>query len=173
MPTFDRLAEGGLSFNRFHTTALCSPTRQALLTGRNHHSAEMGAVCELATSLPGNTSARPNSVATVAEMLKLNGDNTAAFGKMHQTPVWEISTSGPFDRWPTGDGFEKFWGFMGGETNQWEPIAGLPLTKPSPTGSELADRLDRAGRGFRLAASGTPSPPTVSEVGQHRTVARY
>ena len=107
MPTLDRLAGGGLTYNRFHTTALCSPTRQALLTGRNHHSTEMGSVGEVATSMPGYTSVRPNSVATVAEMLRLNGYNTAAFGKMHQTPVWEISVSGPFDRWPIGDGFER------------------------------------------------------------------
>jgi arylsulfatase len=87
MPTLDRLAAGGLTYNRFHTTALCSPTRQALLTGRNHHSAEMGSVAEVATAAPGNTSVRPNSVATIAEMLRLNGYNTGAFGKMHQTPT--------------------------------------------------------------------------------------
>jgi len=87
MPTLERLAAGGLSYSRFHTTALCSPTRQALLTGRNHHSAEMGSVGEVATSMPGNTSVRPNTVSTVAEMLRLNGYSTSAFGKMHQTPV--------------------------------------------------------------------------------------
>jgi len=138
MPTLERLAENGLTYNRFHTTALCSPTRQALLTGRNHHSAEMGSVGEVATSMPGNTSVRPNSVATIAEMLKLNGYNTAAFGKMHQTPVWETSVSGPFDRWPTGDGFEKFWGFVAGETNQWEPTLfdGTTPTEPRATAEE-------------------------------------
>ncbi|MEL7210753.1 MAG: sulfatase-like hydrolase/transferase, partial [Actinomycetota bacterium] len=134
MPTLERLAADGLTYNRFHTTALCSPTRQALLTGRNHHSAEMGSVGEVATSMPGNTSVRPNSVATVAEMLKLNGYNTAAFGKMHQTPVWETSVSGPFDRWPTGDGFEKFWGFVAGETNQWEPTLFEGTTPTEPRG---------------------------------------
>ncbi len=138
MPTLERLAANGLVYNRFHTTALCSPTRQALLTGRNHHSAEMGSVGEVATSMPGNTSVRPNSVATIAEMLKLNGYNTAAFGKMHQTPVWETSVSGPFDRWPTGDGFEKFWGFVGGETNQWEPTLfdGTTPAEPRATAEE-------------------------------------
>ena len=135
MPTLDRLAGRGLIYNRFHTTALCAPTRQALLTGRNHHSAEMGSITETATSMPGQTSVRPNSVATVAETLRLNGYNTAAFGKMHQTPVWEVSVSGPFDRWPTGDGFEKFWGFVGGETNQWEPTLyeGTTPTEPRAT----------------------------------------
>ena len=102
MPAMERVAERGLTYNRFHTTALCSPTRQALLTGRNHHSAGMGSVCEVSTGAPGNDSVRPNTVATVAEMLRHNGYNTAAFGKMHQTPVWEVSASGPFDRWPTG-----------------------------------------------------------------------
>ena len=138
MPTLERLAANGLVYNRFHTTALCPPTRQALLTGRNHHSAEMGSVGEVATSMPGNTSVRPNSVATIAEMLKLNGYNTAAFGKMHQTPVWATSVSGPFDRWPTGDGFEKFWGFVGGETNQWEPTLfdGTTPAEPRATAEE-------------------------------------
>ena len=121
MPAMQRVADNGLLYNRFHTTALCSPSRQALLTGRNHHSAGMGSVAEVATGAPGNDSIRPNSVAPLSEMLRLNGYNTAAVGKAHQTPVWEVSTSGPFDRWPTGDGFEKFYGFMGGENNQWYP----------------------------------------------------
>jgi hypothetical protein len=97
----ERLAREGLTFTRFHTTALCSPTRQALLTGRNHHSVNMAAITELATGFPGYTSVRPDSAATIAQILKLNGYNTAAFGKMHQTPVWETSASGQFDRWPT------------------------------------------------------------------------
>src|SRR6202051_1985026 len=100
-PTAERLAADGLKFNRFHTTALCSPTRQAMLTGRNHHSVNMGGICEIATGFPGYTSVRPDSAATIAQVLKFNGYNTAAFGKMHQTPVWETSASGPFDRWPT------------------------------------------------------------------------
>jgi len=138
MPTLDRLANNGLSYSRFHTTALCSPTRAALLTGRNHHSAETGSVAEVATSMPGYSSVRPNSVATIAEMLRLNGYSTSAFGKMHQTPVWEVSVSGPFDRWPTGDGFEKFWGFIGGETNQREPTLyeGTTPTEPAATPEE-------------------------------------
>ena len=121
MPTVDRLANNGLRYNRFHTTALCSPTRTALLTGRNHHSNNAGAIMEIATAFPGNTAIRPNSIAPLAEMLRLNGYSTAAFGKYHETPPWEVSTSGPTDRWPTRSGFDKFYGFIGGETNQWSP----------------------------------------------------
>ncbi|MGZ8094847.1 MAG: arylsulfatase [Methylosarcina sp.] len=121
MPTLDRLAADGLRYNNMHVTALCSPTRAALLTGRNHHSNNTGAVQDVATAFPGNTGVRPNSVAPLAEMLRLNGYNTAAFGKWHLTPLWETSVSGPFERWPTGSGFEKFYGFLGGETNQWSP----------------------------------------------------
>ena len=132
MPVAERLAKNGLTYTRFHTTALCSPTRAAMLTGRNHHSVNMGSITELATGFPGYTSVRPDSAATIAQILKLNGYNTAAFGKMHQTPVWETSASGPFDRWPTGDGFERFYGFLGGETNQWAPTL-FEGTSPVPT----------------------------------------
>jgi arylsulfatase A-like enzyme len=121
MPTLDMLAAAGLRYNNFHTTALCSPTRNALLTGRNHHVANSGAIAELATSFPGNTGIRPLNVAPLAEMLRLNGYSTAAFGKYHETPPWEVSVSGPYDRWPTHSGFDKFYGFIGGETNQWAP----------------------------------------------------
>jgi len=121
MSTLDMLAAQGLRYNSFHTTALCSPTRNALLTGRNHHVANAGAITELATSFPGNTGIRPLSVAPLAEMLRLNGYSTAAFGKYHETPAWEVSVSGPYDRWPTHSGFDKFYGFIGGETNQWVP----------------------------------------------------
>src|SRR2546425_1026193 len=121
MPTLDKLAATGLRYNDFHTTALCSPTRTALLTGRNHHVNNAGAIMELATAFPGNTGIRPNSLAPLAEMLRQNGYSTAAFGKYHETPPWEVSVSGPFDRWPTHSGFDKFYGFIGGETNQWAP----------------------------------------------------
>jgi arylsulfatase A-like enzyme len=121
MSTLDKLAAGGLRYNGFHTTALCSPTRTALLTGRNHHVNNAGAIMELATAFPGNTGIRPQSVAPLAEMLRLNGYSTAAFGKYHETPPWEVSVSGPYDRWPTHSGFDKFYGFIGGETNQWAP----------------------------------------------------
>lgn len=120
-PTLEKLAANGLKYNRFHTTALCSPTRVAVLTGRNHHLNNAGAIMELATGFPGNTGARPNSIAPLAEMLRLNGYSTAAFGKYHETAPWEVSVSGPFDRWPTRSGFDKFYGFIGGETNQWAP----------------------------------------------------
>jgi len=120
-PTAERLAGQGLKYSRFHTTALCSPTRQALLTGRNHHSVGMGGITEMATSAPGYSSMRPLEAAPLAETLKLNGYSTAQFGKCHEVPVWETSPMGPFDRWPTGSGFEHFYGFVGGETNQYFP----------------------------------------------------
>ena len=121
-PTFERLAAGGLRYTRFHTTALCSPTRQALLTGRNHHSVGMGGITEIATSAPGYSSVRPKNKAPLAEILKLNGYSTAQFGKCHEVPVWQTSPMGPFDAWPTGGGgFEHFYGFIGAETNQWAP----------------------------------------------------
>jgi len=121
-PTFEKLAANGLKYNRFHTTALCSPTRQALLTGRNHHSAGMGCITEMATSAPGYTSVRPNTCAPLAMTLKLNGYATAQFGKCHEVPVWQTSPMGPFDSWPSGGGgFEYFYGFLGGETNQYDP----------------------------------------------------
>jgi len=121
MPIARRLAEEGLRYSRFHVTALCSPTRQALLTGRNHHSVGMGVTTEMATPPPGYTGYRPASAATLAQILGGNGYSTAAFGKWHQTPPAEISASGPFDRWPTGEGFDKFYGFMGAEMNHWYP----------------------------------------------------
>lgn len=120
-PTAERLAAGGLRFNRFHTTALCAPTRQALLTGRNHHSVGMGNITEFATSAPGQTSLRPKSCAPLAETLRLNGYNTAQFGKCHEVPVWQNSPVGPFDGWPTQSGFEHFYGFVCAETNQYFP----------------------------------------------------
>lgn len=122
MPTMDRLAQGGLRYNRFHTTALCAPTRMALLTGYNHHSNNMGVITELASTYPGYTAVRPQTITPLAEVLRLNGYNTAQFGKCHEVPPWEISNNGPQDRWPTRSGFEKFYGFLGGETNQWAPL---------------------------------------------------
>jgi arylsulfatase A-like enzyme len=122
MPTAERLAAEGLSFSRFHTTALCAPTRQALLTGRNHHAVGMGAITEVATAAPGYSSVRPQSAAPLAEVLRLNGFATAQFGKCHEVPMWQTSPVGPFDAWPTGGGgFEHFYGFLGGETNQFAP----------------------------------------------------
>jgi arylsulfatase A-like enzyme len=123
-PTMDRLASNGLRFNAFHTTALCSPTRAALLTGRNHHSVGTGVVVEMGTGFPGYTGIVPNNTAGLPEILRQNGYATAAFGKWHNTPDNEISPAGPFDRWPTGKtwGFEYFYGFMNGETHQFYPV---------------------------------------------------
>jgi len=121
-PTFDQIASEGLSYNNFHTTAVCSPTRAALKSGRNHHRNNMGGIIETGTAFPGNTGQIPNRVAPVAEMLRLNGYSTAAFGKWHELAAWEASVSGPQDRWPTRQGFDKFYGFLGGETNQWAPF---------------------------------------------------
>lgn len=137
-PTAERLAGGGLKYSRFHTTALCSPTRQALLTGRNHHSVNMGGICEIATSAPGYNSIRPKNKAPIAEILKQNGYSTAQFGKCHEVPVWETSPMGPFQQWPTGSGFEYFYGFIGGETNQWYPAIyeGTIPVEPNKTPEE-------------------------------------
>ncbi|MCL6259824.1 arylsulfatase [Aquiflexum sp. TKW24L] len=122
MPTLDRLAKNGLTYNRFHTTSLCTPTRAALLTGYNPHSVSLGIITELATTYPGYSSVRPQSVTPLAEVLRQNGYNTAQFGKSHETPTWEKSSNGPQDRWPTHSGFEKFYGFLGGITNNWAPV---------------------------------------------------
>ena len=121
-PNAERLASEGLKYTRFHTTALCSPTRQALLTGRNHHTVGMGGITEIATGSPGYSSVLPKSCSPIARTLKLNGYATAQFGKCHEVPVWETSSAGPFDSWPTGGGgFEYFYGFIGGEAHQWYP----------------------------------------------------
>lgn len=138
-PTAERLAGGGLRYNRFHTTALCAPTRQALLTGRNHHSVGMGSITETATSAPGQSSLRPNTKAPLAMTLKLNGYSTAQFGKCHEVPVWQTSPVGPFDAWPSaGGGFETFYGFIGGENNQYEPALydGTTPVEPPATAEE-------------------------------------
>ena len=120
-PTMDRLAKAGLRYTQFHTTALCSPTRAALLTGRNHHSVATGVIMELGTGFPGYNSLQPKSAGTFAEILKQNGYNTAWYGKNHNVPDWHSSQAGPFDLWPTGLGFEYFYGFIGGDTSQWAP----------------------------------------------------
>jgi arylsulfatase len=150
-PTADRLAAGGLRFNRFHTTALCAPTRAALLSGRNHHSVGMGSITETATSAPGNSSLRPNTKAPLATTLKLNGYSTAQFGKCHEVPVWQSSPMGPFDAWPSGGGgFETFYGFIGGENNQYDPALydGTTPVEPPATADEgyhlTVDLADRA-----------------------------
>lgn len=163
MPTLEKLAANGLKYNRFHTTALCSPTRVALLTGRNHHINNAGAIMELATGFPGNTGIRPNSVTPLAQILRMNGYSTAAFGKYHETPPWEVSVSGPFDRWPTGSGFDKFYGFIGGETNQWSPAIYDGVTrvehKKDPNYHFTVDMTDHAVNWMQAQHSLTPDKP--------------
>ena len=162
-PTFDRIASAGLKYNNFHTTAVCSPTRAALKSGRNHHVCNMGAIIEMGTAFPGNTGQIPDSVAPVAEMLRLNGYATAAFGKWHETAAWEASTAGPFDRWPTRQGFDKFYGFLGGETNQWAPFiydgthqVELP---EDPDYHFLTDMTDQSVAWIRYQKALTPDKP--------------
>jgi arylsulfatase len=163
MPTLERLASQGLRYNRFHTTALCSPTRVALLTGRNHHTNNAGAIMEIATAFPGNTGARPQSVTPVAEILRQNGYSTAAFGKYHETAPWEVSVSGPFDRWPTRSGFDKFYGFIGGETNQWAPMVydgTAAVSVPhDPNYHFTTDMTNQAIQWIRSQQSLTPDKP--------------
>jgi arylsulfatase len=165
-PTAERLAAAGLKYNRFHTTALCSPTRQALLTGRNHHSVGMGGITEIATSAPGYNSIRPKTAAPLAETLKLNGYSTAQFGKCHEVPVWETSPMGPFDGWPSGGGgFEHFYGFIGGETNQYAPAIydGTVPVEPDRTPEEgyhfTEDMTDRAIDWIRQQKALMPDKP--------------
>lgn len=163
MPTSERLADQGLRYNQFHTTALSSPTRMALLTGRNHHTCNMGAVTEMATSFPGNTGQRPESVAPLATMLRYNGYSTAAFGKFHEVPVWETSSSGPTDRWPTRSGFDKFYGFMGAEMNQWNPLIYDGVTRVDPPKDPdyhlMTDMTDQAINWMQSVKSLTPGKP--------------
>lgn len=161
-PNAEKLAAGGLKYNRFHTTALCSPTRQALLTGRNHHSCGMGGITEIATGAPGYSSVLPNTMAPLAKTLKLNGYATAQFGKCHEVPVWQTSPVGPFDAWPTGGGgFEYFYGFIGGEANQWYPslYEGTTPVEPKKTPAE----------GYHLMEDMTDK--TIRWIGQEKALA--
>ena len=164
MQTLDRLAQDGLRYNNFHTTALCSPTRAALKSGRNHHTVNMGFITEMATGIPGATGQIPNATAPLAEMLRLNGYSTAAFGKWHETAAWEASISGPFDRWPTRQGFDKFYGFIGGETNQWAPflyngtaVVELPA---DPNYHFMTDMTDQAVAWIKYQKALTPQKPS-------------
>jgi arylsulfatase len=162
-PTFDRIAKAGLYYNNFHTTAVCSPTRAALKSGRNHHVANMASIIETATAFPGNTGQIPNEVASLAEILRLNGYSTGAFGKWHELAAWEASVSGPFDRWPTGSGFDKFYGFLGGETNQWAPFIydGVhPVELPEdPNYHFLTDMTNQTVAWIRYQKALTPDKP--------------
>ncbi|MCJ7685007.1 MAG: arylsulfatase, partial [Desulfobacteraceae bacterium] len=162
-PTFDRLADEGLRFNQFHTTALCSPTRASLLSGRNHHAVNVGSVMEVATGFPGNQGRRPDDAKYVAETLRQNGYSTAAFGKWHETAPWEVSVSGPYFRWPTNSGFDKFYGFIGGETNQWDPVIFDGVTKVEKKDNEdyhfTTDMTDEAIKWVKFQQAMTPDKP--------------
>jgi arylsulfatase len=146
-PNLDRLAKAGLRYTRFHTTALCSPTRAALLTGRNHHSAGTGVITELGSGYPGYSGEIPATTAMVSEVLRQQGYSTAFFGKNHNVPDWETSVSGPYDRWPTRQGFDHFYGFIGGEANQWAPALyrdNTPTEMEIPKGRETDYTLNEA-----------------------------
>ena len=162
-PNFDKLAKTGLLYNQFHSTALCSPTRQALKTGRNHHSCNQAKITEVATAFPGATGMLPGDIASIGEMLRLNGYSTSAFGKWHETAVWEISPSGPFDRWPNRQGFDEFYGFLGGETNQWAPAVYHNLnrveTPDDPDYHFMNDMATKAIEWIRFQQALTPNKP--------------
>ena len=163
MRTLDSLANSGLRYNQFHTTALCSPSRAALLTGRNHHTNNMGSITETSTAFPGNTGQRPDSVAPLAKMLRYNGYNTAHFGKNHETSAWETSVAGPTDRWPTRNGFDKFYGFMGGETNQWAPAIYDGMIKievpKTPSYHFMTDMTNQSIKWMQSVKALTPEKP--------------
>jgi arylsulfatase len=164
-PTFDRMANEGVYYNNFHTTAVCSPTRSALKSGRNHHQNNMGSIIETGTAFPGNTGSIPQDVAPVAEMLRLNGYSTAAFGKWHELAAWEANMAGPYTRWPTGPngGFDKFYGFLGGETNQWAPFiydGTTPVELPDdPNYHFLEDMTDKTVAWMKYQKALQPDKP--------------
>src|SRR5262245_28386105 len=163
-PTFQKLAENGLKYNQFHTTALCSPTRAALITGRNHHSAHTACIMEAGTGFPGYDTVMGKDTATVAEILKQAGYGTAWFGKNHNVPDWESSQAGPFDRWPTSLGFDHFYGFIGGDTNQWRPAV-TEGTRPidpyigNPDYNFDYDMADQATKWVRMQKTVAPNKP--------------
>jgi arylsulfatase len=163
MPAMAKLADNGLRYNRFHTTALCAPTRMALLTGYNHHSCNMGSITETATTYPGNNAVKPQTITPMAEVLRQNGFNTAQFGKCHEVPPWQLSVSGPQDQWPTRSGFEKFYGFLGGETNQWSPLLYDGVTQietpDNPDYHFTTDMTNQAISWIRFQQALTPDKP--------------
>lgn len=164
-PKLDQLAAEGLKFNRFHTTAICGPSRAALLTGRNHHSTGNGFLMEWATGFPSYSTMLPKETATIGEILKGNGYNTWWFGKNHNTPDWETTVAGPFDRWPTGMGFEYFYGFNAGETHQYYPVIFENTTPVEPNKSPeegyhfMTDMTDRAIAKMKISKSVAPEKP--------------
>ena len=143
-PNMDRLAASGQRYNRFHTTGICSPSRASLLTGRNHHNVGFGHLADLPMGFPGYTARIPRSAATIAEVLKLNGYNTAMIGKHHNVPPGEQSIAGPFDHWPVGLGFEYFYGVVNGESDQWKPVlyrGTYPILEQPKSGDLFEKRL--------------------------------
>jgi arylsulfatase A-like enzyme len=164
-PALQRLADSGLRYNRFHVNSLCSPTRAALLSGRNDHEIGFGTVIELAAGYPGYNSIWPRSAASIAEILRLNGYSTGAFGKWHNTPAWETNAAGPFDHWPTGLGFEYFYGFVGGMTSQWHPqlyrntLAVEPPATPAQGYHLTADLVNEATRWVQQHDAVSPQKP--------------
>ena len=164
MPTLEGLARQGLRYSNFHTAALCSPTRVALKSGRNHHTMNMAFITELSTALPGATGQVPAAAAPLAEILRLNGYSTAAFGKWHETATWETSVAGPYDRWPTHQGFDRFYGFIGGETNQWAPYlydGVAPVKLPhDPNYHFMTDMTDQAVAWIRYQKALAPDKPS-------------
>ncbi|WP_415407937.1 sulfatase-like hydrolase/transferase [Sulfurovum sp. CS9] len=162
-PSLEKIAKRGITYNDFHTTAQCSPTRAALLSGRNHHAVNMGTITEIGTGFDGYTSAVPNTAASIAAVLKNSGYSTSAWGKWHQTAVWEANPSGPFTTWPTGLGFDKFYGFNGGETHQFHPSlydGTTPIEVPNREGYNLNDDLrEKAIAWMRLQKTVAPDKP--------------
>ena len=162
-PTLDRLAASGISYNAFHTTGMCSPTRASLLTGRNHHRVGAGQIAELASDWDGYVGKIPKSTATVAQVLSAYGYNTAAFGKWHNTPVTDLTRLGPFDRYPTGLGFDYFYGFIAGETSQYEPVLfenTNPVEAPHEPGYHLTeDMAEKAIEWMRTSRTLEPETP--------------
>ncbi|QZT37645.1 arylsulfatase [Halosquirtibacter xylanolyticus] len=162
-PEMDKFASNALLYNQFHTTSLCSPSRQALKTGRNHHTCNQGAITEMATSFPGYTGQLPNNVSSIATILNYNGYSTAAFGKWHELAVWETSVSGPYDRWPNRQGFDEFYGFIGGETNQWSPALHHNFNQVDPPNEPgyhlMNDMTNQAIKWVKKQYAITPSKP--------------
>jgi arylsulfatase A-like enzyme len=175
-PNLDRLAKDGIRYNAFHTTAICSSTRAALLTGRNHHNVETGMLVDSATGYPGYQGVIPRSAATIGEILKDNGYNTAFIGKHHNTPIEQSSAAGPFDLWPTGLGFEYFFGFIGGDNNQWrpklyrgtDPVDERTLEFGEPLDHILADDAIRWIHNQKAAAPDKPAILGISRCTNHK-----